>query len=356
MTGTLAEGEEGCGLQMVQQASNASESAMQMSARASLTDSEFEAISRDVAARIIQTHWHCYQQRGQQQVQQQQQLWDAGEVWRQEQLCQLSTSLMALLDRPEDSSCSPPAQDSSSSAVLPPQQVAASPAHMQSGTQPELDADHQGTLQLLPQVTQHTCLAGPAGRGSADVGTTHVAAAAAAELVPTPLGVAEGYSSSSEQVGLPAAGAAAFGKLRAAAGSRNAARLQQYAAAAVTATSPADVHNRAAQDAVSAVACRSPVADSSVGGPPLVQQPTGHPATELVVNSAASSQGGEHTLASAGLQCISTTVPAHSSKQELGAAGTDKLSTILAYLDAVEAHAGQDAAAGTSPPLIRPLR
>jgi hypothetical protein len=124
---------------------------------------------------------------------------------------------------------------------------------------------------------------------------------------------------STEQLG-PQISAAALGKLRAAAGCRNAAKLQQYR--------PASSSGVASQPALCALLSAAPAAgaDAETASQSLTQTTTWAAERPCAAASIASSSAGSSSAGQRQQQ----------QQQQLGSSAGDKLSTILAYLDAVE--------------------
>lgn len=273
-----------------------------LSGKGSLTASEFEAATQDVAARIIQTHWHLYMQRRlqQQEEQQMQQLQQQQEAQPQQQ------------------------------------------------EQDHGDVQQQTLRQEEEQPA--TCSDGPS--------TQTVSAAYAAATGDS--GSSSSLSSecaSRSQALVPQVSAAALGKLRASAGSRNAARLQQCRQVGASAAFSQQMQPGLLAQAVTPVCCGSvdsqqvlsqqgaqfslhaaeetlPAAAAAAACVAAAGSSTG--AAQVAFEGTNDSHGDEQQHKQQELQ-QQEQQQRQQPQQESGVAGAGKLSAILAYLDAVEA-------------------
>lgn len=259
--------------------------------RGSLSDSEFAAITRDVAARIIQAHWHAYTQRQQRRWNEQEQQQDP----QHQHAAQPDLSLCQRLQQ-DDGAAQPPGQQQEHTQQLHrnvsvPQQRAGSPSESSSSCCGPSDLlCHEPAAHAGQHQEQDSCTTAlPTANGTA------VAAVNGAVLSPTQGAGAAPPGSTAEQLGAQTS-AAALGKLRVAAGSRNAAKLQHCKPAVQPTLPPA-------------------VSAHSTGA--TAWQPQQQADTS---GSAGSSAGQQE-------------------ERQLCAPVRDKLSTILAYLDAVEQEA-----------------
>jgi len=276
-------------------------SAAEVSAVASLTASEFEAISRDVAARIIQAHWHFYKQ--QQQEQQ------------------------------------PPWQQQQHSGSLHHQEV---PQHAQQQHQQE--EEQQPVTSELP-TTRHSIGVVQACSQEAEAEATVVGSVAKEG---SSCGPAESQRA-----------APALEKLRAAAGSRNAVRLQHYKASSnatqpILAAPPADASSPHLSVSIRTEASERPdaAALAAVGcGAAEQASAAAEPYKAAIVAATDQDCCGDLLLAGPDNgQHVGVAGPADlgscSNQQPTACTGgSDKLSTILAYLDAVEAGHGAESGA-----------
>jgi hypothetical protein len=328
-----------------------------LSGKGSLTASEFEAVTQDVAARIIQTHWHLYRQRRLQQQQQQQEALPQHQgqkyqdvqqqpLWQHEQHCvEVSSQLQpaqhemakshaqllvhSLQEAPEctyitDGSCS------SSNDI---QQEDSPAAQQHNESEADIQQENLASATQQQPFFSSVAAASPCSSGAVQHAMDASEAAAAAEP-----STSCNEQSNRSQALVPQVSAAALGKLRASAGSRNAARLQQCRHVGASA-----VHPQQMQPALLAqLAAVAPVCAGGSDSQQVLQQQSAQEEVSSVAVAAAGSSPGAGSGGMDGRdggiwQAQQHTQQEQQNLQQQQPAGAAKLSAILAYLDAVEA-------------------
>jgi hypothetical protein len=325
--------------------------------KGSLTPTELAEISRDVAARIIQMHWQLHR-RAQQQQQQQptESTTRAVEVHG----AQLEADTLQQLQQQHLCAPEPSQPEGGSSLMAPASQLERAPADAQEGAdvlqlgQASCDAWAAG-CHTEPSASSSSSKLSPGNStASIQLAEVEVASAAAAAAPDSSLaaesscGAAAGASQQSispehsiiQAHSHAARPAAALDRLKVAAGSRNALRLQHLKAAAA----PPAPSQHQPDDAVAARECNLPLPQQQQQQSEQEEEPEA--ALETASNHKApcmpytECDTQPHDAAATAVSCNSSANqqrPVSATAAAPAASPADKLGGILAFLDAVEA-------------------